>query len=67
MRKDLLTRKACTHKQAGQITTDKQQKWKDTNAYLKRVLQSHQKWKADGLEDTLLIQCVLYLLQLHYL
>ena len=37
------------------------------NAYLKRVLQSHQKGKADRLQDTFLVQCVLYLLQLHYL
>lgn len=35
--------------------------------YLKRVLQSHQKGEADSLQDTFLIQCVLYLLQLHYL
>lgn len=37
------------------------------NAYLKRVLQSHQKGKVDGLQDTFLVQCVFYLLQLHHL
>lgn len=37
------------------------------NAYLKRVLQSHQEGKADSLQDTFLVQCVFYLLQLHYL
>jgi len=40
---------------------------KQCNAYLKRVLQSHEKGKADRLQDTFLVQCVFYLLQLHYL
>lgn len=31
------------------------------------MLQSHQKGKADSLQDTFLVQCVFYLLQLHYL
>lgn len=36
-------------------------------AYLKRVLQSHQKGKAHSLQDTFLVQRVFYLLQLDYL
>lgn len=37
------------------------------NAYLKRVFQAHQKGEVDSLKDTLLVQSVFYLLQLHYL
>lgn len=37
------------------------------NADLKRVLQSHQKGKADCLQDAFLVQRVFYLLQLHHL
>lgn len=36
-------------------------------ANLERVFQSHQEGEVDGLQDTFLIQCVFYLLQLHHL
>lgn len=36
-------------------------------SHLERVLQPHQERKADRLEDPLLVQCVLYLLELDHL
>lgn len=52
--------------------TEKQQdgeQWTDPTpgANLERVFQSHQEGEVDGLQDSLLIQCVFNLLQLHHL